>query len=166
MKSRSSRGPRRILIKRWQRCSSSSKPCQSPETRCSKSLKDSKMLLKMWQDLWRFQRGMKTNRHLGREASKSTRELWKVRLRNHPTIRGTCTWVAEVLLATYSTWCTWEGRKGWLYWWTIQSVPTKNLHGARSDSGVPEQAWIPLNLLVKLFGVWAASTLNKCLIFV
>ena len=42
MKSRSSRRPRRILIKRWQRCSSSSKPCQSPETRCSKSLKNSK----------------------------------------------------------------------------------------------------------------------------
>ena len=39
--------------------------------------------------------------HLGGEASESTRELWKVRLRNHPAVRGTCTRVGEVLLATY-----------------------------------------------------------------
>jgi len=37
------------------------------------------------------------------EASKSTWEFRKVRLRNHSTVRGTCTWVGEVLLATYST---------------------------------------------------------------
>jgi hypothetical protein len=39
---------------------------------------------------------------LGGEASESTRELRKVRLHNHPIVRGTCTRVGEVLLAMYS----------------------------------------------------------------
>jgi len=166
MKLRSSRRSRRILTKRWRLAFSSLKLCQNPGTWCSNSLKNSEMLLKMWQDLWRSRRGMRTNRLRWQAGFQKYPRASKDTSHNHPTARGTCTRVGEVLLATYSTWCTWEGRKGWLYWWTIQSVPTKNLPGARSDSGVPEQAWIPLNLLVKLFGVWAASTLNKCLIFV
>ena len=65
MKSRSSRRSRRILIKRWQWFFNSSKPCQNPVIWCSRSSKNLemwRMLLKIWQNLWRSKRGMKTNR--------------------------------------------------------------------------------------------------------
>ena len=166
MKSRSSRRSRRILTKRWQLVFSSLKLFQIRGTWCSKSLKKSEMLFKMWPDLWRSRRGMRTNRLRWLAGFQKYPRASKDTSHNHPTARGTCTRVGEILLATYSTWCTWEGRKGWLYWWKIQSVPTWNLRGGRSNSGVSEQAWIPLSLFVKLLGVWAISTLNKCWIFV
>ena len=105
------------------------------------------MLLKMWQGLWRFYRGMKTNRSHWRGGFVKYPRVLKGMSPQPPDSTWECTWVGKVLLATHSSWSAWARRESWLYWWSIQSVPERDLPGSGQDSGDLEQVWVPLSFM-------------------